>query len=450
MKTEMTIPCITLNWTPNWARTCLLAIVPALALATGAQAQVPTEGGLARARALFDKVDLDSDGLVSAREAGRHGIPTRDFVAHDTNRDRQLESEEFVIFYRQLRVKAGKRVYPDLEAEAARIQAERRARQAAEARRREAARRTPRPSGGSGPGTTPPTGGDDADRIAAARKQAEDERIRKAREQAEAERIRKAREQSDQAQADAEAERIRKAREQGQETDADRIAAARRQAEADRIRRAREQKQKSDADRIAAARRKQGQSPPQSTPVTTRRKVGLQEVPPGARRRPGNGAGDAPGLTDEQRARSYVKGLVDRGRLTPEQARDFYNLLLAPKAPTSDQDKIAELRGALKRVRQRIGDLVRKGDLTAEEGRQLSAILEARAKAALPDKSGPGKRRLDGDKGSGPDARRVPAGKRTTGKQGGAGKKQVGAQRVGEVRKAKTIKVGGTDKRKDG
>ncbi|MEE8467553.1 MAG: hypothetical protein V3T22_03820, partial [Planctomycetota bacterium] len=203
MKTETTT-------IPSIARTCLLAIVPALglALASAAEAQAPrdaqapTQGGLARARALFHKVDLDGDGLISAREAGRHGIPTRDFVAHDTNRDRQLARQEFVIFYRQLRVKAGKGVSPDLEAEAARIQAERRARQAADARRRQAARGTPqsvrpKPSGGSDPITTPPTTGDQAARIAAARKQAQDERIRKARQQAEDERIRKARQQAE-------------------------------------------------------------------------------------------------------------------------------------------------------------------------------------------------------------------------------------------------------------
>ena len=108
-------------------RQASLILATALLSAPAAALVGDAQGSLERARALFAKVDGNGDGLVSAVEAGRNRIPSKEFVLYDADRDRRLSRSEFTLFYRQLLVKAGEDVGDDLDAEAARIEAGRRA-----------------------------------------------------------------------------------------------------------------------------------------------------------------------------------------------------------------------------------------------------------------------------------------------------------------------------------
>lgn len=313
----------------------------------------PAPSGLEKARSLFDKVDLDDDGSISAAEAGRSRIPGARFVAHDDDRDRTLSREEFNLFYRDLLVSAGQAVPEDLAAEVSRVEAARRTRKAEEKNR-------PGPRAGDAAkgtenGEAPPT--TEAERVEAARQEAEAARIQKARDDANAQRearIEKARQ-------DAERERDDLAREQAQEPAPQPTGETGETAEADRIAAARA---KAEAERIEKAR---GAKPATEGPGASRR-----ESP-------------APEATPEQRAAGYVARLVDAGRLTPAQARDYYAFLTSdPKAGQAPPDQIALLREAHTRAKNRISDLVVAGDLSAEEGRQLASALDARARALLP------------------------------------------------------------------
>lgn len=344
-----------------------LPILALMGLAPLALAQDPrpresqdAANGLARARALFDKVDLDDDGSISAAEAGRSRIPGALFVAHDDDRDRALTREEFNLFYRDLLVSAGRAVPRDLAAEVSRIEAARRTRKAEEDRER-----TPRPAdeaketdGGESQGSRGTEGPTEAERVAAAREKAENERIQQAREDANAkraERIAAARQDAEPAGADVAGDPAEPSAER-QPTEAERVAAARAKAEADRVDAARA---KAEAERIQKAR---GPAPA------------------------ANGGGNpARKATPEERAAGYVKRLVDAGRLTPAHARDYYAFLTAPQ-PAGDvaPDRIAALREAHSRAKDRISGLVIVGGLSAEEGRQLASALDDRARAMLP------------------------------------------------------------------
>lgn len=311
------------------ASACVLA-------STLATAQTPpSEGSLGRARALFEKVDLDDDGSISAREAGRAQIPSQDFVSSDADRDRRLSGEEFVIFYRQLLVRAGKDVSADLEAEAARIQAARRARESEKARKRL----------------------EEARQAEEAEQGAQETREKVVQERTDAARGQKPAQDE---------ERAVDAREREAQREAERIAAAREEALRERGEAAREQQAQEEAARIAAAREKALQERADAARAQEARE---QERP-----RP------AAGKTPEERAQAYVVRLVEGGRLTTEQARDFYAVLLA-KAGQGSPVEADALQKSLERAKDRIGDLVRKGALSAEEGRQLASTMDARARA---------------------------------------------------------------------
>ncbi len=367
-----------------------IASALALLLALPSMAQQPAEGSLPRARALFQRVDRNSDGLINALEAGRNGIPTRDFVAHDVDRDRKLSEGEFTLFYRQLLVRSGKKVGSDLEAEAARIEAARREKAARDAERakkaredaaRAAAARKDAQTGGSQTGGSQ-TGAERAEAARAEKaaqdaQRAEDARAEKAAQdaaRAEAARAEKAAQ---------DAQRAEDARAEKAAQDAARAEAAR--AQDSRIREARDaDTAKREAERAAAARAEKAAQDAKRAEAARAAKAAQDAKRAEAARKAAQGKDKPAPKTPEARAQAYVKRLFESGRLTAPQARDFYAVLLAPLAGEGDGVDAAELRKALQRAKDRVGSLVVKGDLTSEEGRQLAAALDARAKAALP------------------------------------------------------------------
>ncbi|MDA0948292.1 MAG: hypothetical protein O2799_07215, partial [Planctomycetota bacterium] len=91
-----------------------------LLLAAVASAQ-GGEVGLARVRATFQKADASGDGKLDAKEATKAGIPAGDVRRLDHDKDGSLSGDEFLLYYRQLLSRAGRKAAKDLEDEAARI-----------------------------------------------------------------------------------------------------------------------------------------------------------------------------------------------------------------------------------------------------------------------------------------------------------------------------------------
>lgn len=353
----------------------ILALVGLAPLAAGQEPRPVREeapkapGGVARARALFAKMDLDGDGSLSAAEAGRSRIPSQQFVVFDTDRDRKLSGEEFVMFYRELLVAAGREVPKDLDGEAARIEAARRTRRA-----QEGVKRPVSPPQGDEVGSREAQEASDRKRVEAARDQQLEQRTGEAREDANAAREERAKAARDQAEQD----RIATAREAAQESREQRIEAAREGSSGNAARPV------GVGARTTGAGQAQPASPkPKSTQGDPRK---AQEAGPGK-----------PQASPEERAAAYVSRLVNAGRLTPAQGRDYYLFLTDQAAATpAPKNKVAELRAALGRAKGRISGLVIAGDLSAEEARQLAAALDARARAMLPAESpAPSARRTD-------------------------------------------------------
>lgn len=348
----------------------------ALLLMSAVQAQRPSPGGtLERARHLFSQIDTDQDGALSAVEAGRTKIPTRDFVNSDTNRDRKLSGDEFLVFYRKLLVKGGKSVGASLNAEVSRIQAARRA----------TGKQTPVVTIPEKIKPVVPTGSSDgksdAERAQAVRDAATQKRVEAARDQKIAENDARATAARDQL-AKEEADRIAAARAQKQADDAARAEAARQalvDEEAARIAAARSQKAQQDAERAAAARRQHERI------EKARAQREHEEAFEKHQREAGKGG---VGKGPSERAQAFVKRLTASGRLTTQQARDFYAVLLAKASSGSGAAEAKALREALARAKARVGAFVRAGHLTSEEGRVLSMALDERAKQALSGSKG--------------------------------------------------------------
>lgn len=81
--------------------------------------------GLERVLQSFQAADRDANHRIGLDEAVHAKIPAHDFSLQDYDHDLQLERAEFVLYYRSLLLRAGRRVGSDLELEAARIQASR-------------------------------------------------------------------------------------------------------------------------------------------------------------------------------------------------------------------------------------------------------------------------------------------------------------------------------------
>jgi hypothetical protein len=93
------------------------------------QQRVDDEASLQGARALFQRVDQDRSGQLDTQEGDHAGIDARALPGFDVDQNGSLSWEEFVVGHRQARARAGKAVAADLDAEATRLQALRRARE---------------------------------------------------------------------------------------------------------------------------------------------------------------------------------------------------------------------------------------------------------------------------------------------------------------------------------
>jgi len=396
----------------------------ALLLMGVVQAQRPSPGGtLERARHLFSQIDTDKDGSLSAAEAGKTKIPTRDFVNNDTNRDRKLSGDEFLVFYRKLLVKGGKSVGKSLDAEVSRIQAARHVTEKPTPVAPTPEKVKPAASDNSSAGKT------DAERTKAARDAATQERVEAARDQKNAENDARAKAARDQLAQD-EADRIAAARAQKKAHDAARAQAAR-QALADRdaarIAAARSQKAQQDGERAAEARRQHERI--EKARAQRKHEEAIEKHQQEADKSGGQGLGPS------ERAKAFVKRLTDSGRLTPQQARDFHAVLLAKASSATGAAQAKALRAALVRAKARIGNAVRAGHLTAEEGRVLSMALDDRAQQALGGSKGDsdghkpavghapakGARDAKGTLGAGKKTKPKSAGVRSVGGKGKAG-----------------------------
>lgn len=381
----------------------------ALLLMSAVQAQRPSSGGtLERARHLFSQIDTDKDGSLSAAEAGKTKIPTRDFVNNDANRDRKLSGDEFLVFYRKLLVKGGKPVGAALDAEVSRIQAARRS-----TKKQPPVVSTPDPEPVKKdkpvkPEPDLPTGKTDAERAQDVRDAATQERVEAARDQKNAENDARAKAARDKLAQD-EADRVAAARAQKQAENEARAAAARKalaEKEAARIAVARAQKEQDAMARAAAARKKLAEDAEAARIAAIRAQKAQENAERAAEARRQHeriekaraqreheealekhqreaGKGGGAGMGPSERAQAFVKRLADSGRLTPQQARDFHTVLMAKASSANGAGKAETLRKALNRAKSRVGNAVRAGHLTAEEGRVLSTVLDDRAQKAL-------------------------------------------------------------------
>ena len=85
---------------------------------------------LAEARELFARVDQDKNGELSIREADYAGLPANRTSPFDADGNGSLSPEEFLVAFHQSLSSGDRRAGSDLEAESARIQALRRAKDA--------------------------------------------------------------------------------------------------------------------------------------------------------------------------------------------------------------------------------------------------------------------------------------------------------------------------------
>ncbi len=386
----------------------LLITVSSTLLVTASLAQRPSPGGtLKRARHLFGQIDTNGDGSLSAAEASRTKIPTRDFVSSDANRDRKLSGDEFIMFYRQLLVKGGKPVDATLQAEVTRIQAARRA----ATPKGTTPTVTPAPAvpvvkapAAGGSETKPqepapeikPKAMTDEERAQAVRDAKTQERVDAARDQKRAEDAQRAANVRAQKAADEEAARIAAARDQKQADDAVRAAKARAQKEADDAARAAAVRKQLAADaeaaRIAAARAQATREAADRAAEARRQQERIEKARAARKHKDefdkhvkGDSGQHPVAKGPGERAAGYVKRLADAGRLTPAQARDFYAVLKAKAGSAGQGADAKEIRAAHKRAKARLSDAVRAGHLTAEEGRVLSGALDQRAQNALGD-----------------------------------------------------------------
>lgn len=91
---------------------------------------------LARVRSAFAGYDVDGDGLVQRAEALRQGVAAPLFANFDENGDGAVTVDEFILAYRVKLAAQGEAPAADLEAEATRIRAARRAQAADQVQRR--------------------------------------------------------------------------------------------------------------------------------------------------------------------------------------------------------------------------------------------------------------------------------------------------------------------------
>ncbi|MDP6540168.1 MAG: hypothetical protein QF410_11540 [Planctomycetota bacterium] len=128
----------------------------ALLASDGAAQRSQETSPVRRARGTFAAADTNKDGVLDAREVSRASIPRDAFAKYDHDGDRNLSSDEFLLYYRQLLLDARRPAGAELDREAARIQALRKAHEQKEARARRAAAEASGTSGGQGTGQEKP------------------------------------------------------------------------------------------------------------------------------------------------------------------------------------------------------------------------------------------------------------------------------------------------------
>lgn len=162
----------------------------------------------------------------------------------------------------------------------------------------------------------------------------------------------------------------------------------------------------------------------------------LSNQQPGSR--PGQGAAPERGLDEEaatgegpgRRAQSYVRRLITEGRVSAAEGRVMFQAMTDPSTITGDATQLEGVRAALVQARPRIGELVRQGHLSVEEGRDLSSVFDARATAAaaaLKSIQEPSEGPAPGRRPGGQPARGDQGGERA-GNGAGRGKGRPGAQ----------------------
>ena len=101
----------------------LAAVLSVLLLCSGPAASGSPEDVLKRVREIYDAIDANKDGKVMLTEATAAGISAVDFAKLDSDRSAFLDAGEFVVYYRQLLIRAGSKVPAELDTEIRRIAA---------------------------------------------------------------------------------------------------------------------------------------------------------------------------------------------------------------------------------------------------------------------------------------------------------------------------------------
>jgi len=316
--------------------TLLLTAAAGLALASPSAAQRRSSNDLAQARATFKAADKDANSKVSPGEAGRAKIPADLFVRLDADADRALSQDEFTLLYRELVKRAKQPVAADLEAEAVRIQAMRRARVVEAQKAKAAAEAAKAETVGTG------------SRLKEAQRELKDQKITASPASATT------------------ADKLKRARE----------LLERRVNSGDMTRGTAQDISNGLNDR---ARNAEAQT--QGDPATAATDSGTPAT------------GDAPvtpqrTIAEQQLARSItvLNRMIREKRLTPDEAREVHALLQqrgrnavsgTPALPTG-----APLTQLFTRARGQLRRLQREGSITADEAREMHAALVERARAA--------------------------------------------------------------------
>ena len=91
---------------------------------------------------------------------------------------------------------------------------------------------------------------------------------------------------------------------------------------------------------------------------------------------------NAPQGNLSDRSQRHVRRLIDQERVSAGEGRLMFQAMADTSTIANDIAQLRSMRDALAAVRPRIGELVRQGHLTSEEGRELSSLFDARATAA--------------------------------------------------------------------